>query len=257
MLSVKPAKQPGLFSARKCAEVLDRIGIGEFLRPAVRFFREQRQSLRIIPSLFVRKRRIEAYLTGNSVRKLHLGASDKTLPGWLNTDIQPTSPNIVYMDATKAFPLPSQSFDFIFCEHFIEHISLDAAVLCLQEVFRCLKAGGVFRVATPDLQRYVNLFSDRLTPEEKRFLDQSAAIYAWDRISACIALNHLVYNWGHRFLYTREELTDLLNRAGFADIYEMPIGESSYHALCGIEQPGKFYGEEMNSFETMVFEARK
>jgi len=245
------------FGARKFAEMLDRIGIGQFFRPAVRYFREQRESLRIIPSLIVRKRRIEAYLVENSCRKLHLGASDKTLPGWLNTDIQPTSPNTVFMDATKPFPLPSQTFDFIFCEHFIEHISLDAAAVCLQEVFRCLKARGVFRIATPDLRRYVNLFSDRVTPEQKKFLDQSASVYAWDRVSPCIALNHLVYNWGHRFLYTREELIDALKRAGFADVYEMPVGESSYNALCHIEQHGKFYGEEMNRFETMVLETRK
>ena len=161
------------------------------------------------------------------------------------------------MDATKPFPLPSQSFDFVFCEHFIEHISLDAAAICLREVFRCLKVGGVFRVATPDLQQYVNLFSDRLKPEQKRFLDQSASIFSWDRVSPCIALNHVVYNWGHRFLYTREELADVVKRAGFANVYQMPVGESNYEAICGIEQHGKFYGEEMNRFETMVFEARK
>jgi hypothetical protein len=101
------------------------------------------------------------------------------------------------------------------------------------------------------------LFSDPLTPEQKRFLNQFASIYSLDRVNPCIALNHLVYNWGHRFLYTPKELTDALKRAGFEDVYEMPVGESSYDAICGIEQHGKFYGEEMNRFETMVFEARK
>jgi SAM-dependent methyltransferase len=243
--------------SRKSAEFFDAIGIGQIFRPIVRYLREQRANLRIIPWLLTRRRQITTYLHGNACRKLQLGASDKGLPGWLNTDIQLSSPDIVFMDATKPFPVPSQSLDFVFCEHFIEHISLDAAAACLSEVHRCLKIGGIFRVATPNLRRYVDLFSGCLTPEQARFLQLSSAMYGWGRPSPCLALNHLVYNWGHRFLYTREHLADALKDAGFAEIYEVPVGESRYEALFGIEQHGKFYGAEMNKFETMVLEAKK
>ena len=84
----------------------------------------------------------------------------------------------------------------------------------MREVHRCLNIGGVFRVATPDLRQYVNLFAERLTPEQKMFLELSASLYSWRRVSPCIALNHLVYNWGHRFIYTREELAHLFARTG-------------------------------------------
>jgi SAM-dependent methyltransferase len=246
-----------LRAIKKSAEALDRIGIGQIFRLPVRYLREQRASLRIIPWLLARRAQIRKYLHDNACRKLQLGASNNSLSGWLNTDIQPSSTNVVFMDATKPFPLPSQCLDFVFCEHFIEHISLDNASACLSEVHRCLRPGGIFRVATPDLQRYVNLFWGSLTLEQERFLQLSSALYGWGRVSPCLALNHLVYNWGHQFLYTREELTDVLKRAGFADVYETPIGVSSYDALCRIEQHDRFYGEEMNQFETMVLEAKK
>jgi SAM-dependent methyltransferase len=43
-----------------------------------------------------------------------------------------------------------RSFDFVFAEHFIEHLFLDEALFLFDEVFRLLRPGGVFRVVRPD-----------------------------------------------------------------------------------------------------------
>ena len=243
--------------SKRCVKIYDAIGVGQFLRPVVRCFREERECYRRIVSLLSCGRQIKEYLKNNASKKLHLRASDKILPGWLNTDLQPSSLGSVFMDATKPFPLPSESFDYVFCEHFIEHISLDGATCCFAEVFRCLKRGGIFRLATPDLHQYVGLFSESLRPDQIRFLELFGAFFKLDRVSPCLALNHLIYNWGHRFLYTREELLDHLKRAGFAEVVAKPVGESNHPALCGIEHHARFYGNELNRFETMVFEANK
>jgi len=176
---------------------------------------------------------------------------------WLNTDLRPTSPASVLLDATRPFPLPSESFDYVFCEHFIEHISPSGAVCCISEVFRCLKPGGVFRVATPDLRQYIGLFSERLDPDQERFLELFGEFFKLDRVTPCLALNHLIYNWGHQFLYTPEELVERLTSVGFSEVVAKPVSESNHPALRGIEQHSQFYGEELNRFETMVFEATK
>jgi predicted SAM-dependent methyltransferase len=42
------------------------------------------------------------------------------------------------------------------------------------EVFRCLKRGGVFRVATPDLMKYVGLFAQTRTPEQQSYMKQAS-----------------------------------------------------------------------------------
>lgn len=243
--------------AKTLAGTLDAIGAGQFLRPVVRCLREQRECLGRVPWQISQGRRIKEYLDENECRKLHLGASDMILPGWLNTDLFPHSRETVFMDATRPFPLPALSIDYAYCEHFIEHISLEGAASCFAEVHRCLRRGGVFRVATPDLQQYVGLFSGRLGPEQERFLQSFGEFFKLERVSPCQALNHIAYNWGHRFLYTRAELFDGLRRAGFSEIVAKEVGESDHDALRSIEQHGKFFGDDMNRFETMVLEASK
>lgn len=242
---------------KACVSALDALGLGLFLRPLVRCLREQWTGMRRAWRLLRRRGRIRNYLATHGIRKLHLGASNNTLAGWLNTDLEPASPMAILMDASAPFPLPNESFDYVFSEHFIEHLNLDGAARCFAEVFRCLTPGGVFRLATPDLDQYIGLFSQQLRPEQLEFLRLFAAFFNLDRVNPCRALNHLAYNWGHQFLYTEEELVDGLRRAGFTEIVRAPIGDSRHENLRGLEQHAKFYGDVMNRFETMVLEASK
>jgi predicted SAM-dependent methyltransferase len=241
----------------KAVQLLDRYGIGPLFRPLVRCLREQRNYIRRVSHSFRRRSAIKKYFDKNPSRKLHLGASDKYIPGWLNTDLDPPSKNVVFLDCTKLFPFADESFDFVYSEHFIEHIDMNGASLCLAECFRCLKRGGVFRIATPDLGRYLKLFTQPAGSSESVFLEQFRCLYKLEQITPCRALNLLMYNWGHQFLYTDGELISALHRAGFQDVKRSPVGESNYEGLRNIEQHGLFYGDEMNKYETMVFEAVK
>ena len=44
---------------------------------------------------------------------------------------------------------------------------------------------------------------------------------------------------------------------GFVGISEVELGKSDYAELYGVEHHHEFYGEEMHTFETMAFEAKK
>ena len=116
---------------------------------------------------------VRDYLGREAVRKLHIGASDKSLPGWLNTDIE-RHPGVAYLDCTRPFPFESDTFDYVYSEHFIEHLERDQGVACLREVLRCLKPGGVFRLATPDLEQYVGLFAQLSAPSSSAISTSSA-----------------------------------------------------------------------------------
>jgi hypothetical protein len=107
------------------------------------------------------------------------------------------------------------------------------------------------------VERYVNLFSSGPAPDGERYLMQFQQKFKLAAISPCIALNHIFYNWGHKFLYSPQELNDLLEQAGFSKIERVSVGESPHVELRSLERHGLFYGEEMNRFETMVFEATK
>lgn len=242
---------------RSAVELLDGAGIGRFLRPAVASLREQRLRLRLRAHKRESRRRIAEYLEQNASRKLHFGASNKPLAGWLNTDIELHGPDTLYLDCTEPFPIGDDALDFAFCEHFIEHIDREAGLACMRETLRCLRPGGVFRVATPDLARIAGLLSPPLQPEQTRYLEQFRSLFGLESLTPCRALNLLMYSWGHRFLYTREELVDALSAAGFSRVESVEVGQSHHEPLRGVERHQEFCGDEMNRFETMVVEAIK
>jgi hypothetical protein len=61
------------------------------------------------------------YLRGPAPHKLEIGAGQNGKQGWLATDLRSGSSagglRIIALDASKAFPIPSDSFDSIYMEH--------------------------------------------------------------------------------------------------------------------------------------------
>jgi predicted SAM-dependent methyltransferase len=234
---------------RAAAALLDGVGVGDPLRAGLAAW-QQRAHRR---SSVVHMR---DYLGRETVRRLNIGCSNKPLAGWLNTDIERHA-GVAYLDCTHPFPFDDGSFDYAFCEHFIEHLDRDRALDCMRQVHRCLKPGGVFRLATPDLAQYLGLFARSLSAEQQRYIDQFDALFGGSGITPCQLLNTAMHSWGHRFLYTREELADALRQAGFTHVDGCEVGQSAHEVLRGIERHQEFCGEEMNRFETFVLEATR
>jgi predicted SAM-dependent methyltransferase len=203
-------------------------------------------------------RAIEAYVASHPVRKLHLGAGPGSPPGWLSTDVTPLSDEVVRLDATEAFPIPDDAFDYVFSEHMIEHMPWRSGLAMLKECNRILKPGGTIRVATPDLavllalyrgqgdpagERYVRWIVDRCLPEPRAY-------------KAAFVINNAFRSWGHQFLYDAELLEMALREAGFTGMRRCAYGASDDANLRGIESHGHNIGDpEIAAFETMVFEA--
>src|SRR5688572_1785254 len=85
----------------------------------------------------------------NSQSKLHLGCGPLALPGWLNIDNEPYAGVDRVLDVTAG--LPFEDVQFIFAEHFIEHLSFDASTALMRECRRVLREDGVLRLSTPNL----------------------------------------------------------------------------------------------------------
>jgi predicted SAM-dependent methyltransferase len=205
-----------------------------------------------------RRALIDGYLRQNSVRKLHLGAAENVQPDWLNTDLHGygRGGELVYLDVRKRFPLPDGSFDFVFSEHMLEHLSYEEGQRCLRECLRVLRSGGTIRTATPSLQRLARLYDgseagdqyvrwavDTLEPEVRTYLPG-------------VVVNNFFRSWGHRFIYDEATLRHALTEAGFVDIVLVRVGESVHPELAGLE---RHLAEtpEINEYETFVLEARR
>jgi predicted SAM-dependent methyltransferase len=192
---------------------------------------------------------IERYLAKHDTAKLQLGAGDRPLDGWLNTDLHGYGRSeLVYLDVRKRFPLPDASFDFVYSEHMLEHLSYAEGQRCLRECLRVLKPGGRIRVATPSLEQLAKLY-DGGEPAQ-RYVRWAVATLEpeTDATLPGVVINNFFRSWGHRFIYDPKTLRHALGEAGFLDVEERPVGELEQHLP---EEP------ELNAYETFVLEARR
>lgn len=234
-----------------------------------------------------RQRAIQAYLDAHEAPKLQIGAGGNLLSGWLNTDLEPTSPDVFFLDATVNFPFPDNAFDYVFSEHMIEHVGYRQGLFMLAEIFRVLRPGGRVRIATPDMRKIVRLYGAEKSEAEKAYLEWSATeilgLYSPEKSmlqqrrpewaidhrhverfypeanedSASFVVNNFFRGFGHQFLYDEQSLSAILLEAGFVDLLFCAPGESNDPILTGIERHGSRIGDLMNSVETMVVEARR
>lgn len=144
----------------------------------------------------------------NSAKKLtrlHLGAFDQPIEGWVNTDITPhifvtrfpmlpwlmkifklidenryqqhkagVFRKLKYMNLTKTLPVGTETVEAIFSSHVFEHLFPDEIFHLVNEIKRVLIPGGICRVVVPDLKKIVNNF-DPEDPSEflKRIFENS------------------------------------------------------------------------------------
>ena len=156
--------------------------------------------------------------------KLHLGCGPVIHKGWVNIDNQKYPGVDKVLDVTKK--LPFENVDYIFAEHFIEHLSYPNAQKLLRECRRALSDNGVLRLSTPNLD-WVWITHYRLDAPE----NEAAA--------ACFYLNRAFRGWGHQFLYNETTLKATLADAGFSHFERVEYGESRHDALRGLERHEK------------------
>jgi predicted SAM-dependent methyltransferase len=222
----------------------------------VRFVRRLRRARSVQYRLYapVARRR---YLRRHTTRKLQLGTGGSHMPGWLSTDREPIDRTIVYQNVTRRFPFADATFDFVFSEHLIEHLSYRHGRHLLRECHRVMKPGATMRIATPDLEVILGLCSPQRNAMQDRYIRWITDRYLdGTRYHPTLVINNAFRNWGHQFLYDAELLSRILAEAGFVGIRRVGIGESADPNLRGLESHGANVGDEdINRFETMVFEA--
>lgn len=160
-----------------------------------------------------------------TVRKLHLGCGSVILPGWENLDISPPPGGIV-CDLRRSLPHETNTVDYIYHEHFLEHLSRAEGLRMFRECFRVLRNGGVMRFSTPDLGV---IAGDYLNGEIGRWKG------TWEPKSKAEMLNGALRNWDHQFVYDRDEVVSLLTEAGFSTWQFVAYRESVFPELRGLE----------------------
>jgi predicted SAM-dependent methyltransferase len=156
-----------------------------------------------------------------SVARLHLGCGPVILPGWTNVDNRAYPGVDRVLDVTRE--LPFDDVEYIFAEHFIEHLAYASAMKLLRECRRALRDDGVLRLSTPNLD-WVWLTHYRFPSTEE------------EAVRSCFVTNRAFHGWGHQFLYNEATLRATLADAGFAHFERVGYGESRRDALRGLER---------------------
>src|SRR5438093_6396512 len=140
---------PGLpFSESVKQSLLYRFVRGAYYFRQTMVFKEIRQRWRHSGN----RRILHRYLSSTQNPSLQIGSANNQIAGWLNSDYHPHDATQYHLDATEPFDIPDESFDLVFCEHMIEHISFSDGLNMLRECHRILKPGGRMRIATPPLE---------------------------------------------------------------------------------------------------------
>lgn len=193
--------------------------------------------------------------------KIHLGAFDRILPGWVNTDITPHLAiarvpglaGLLYaagrmprarweqhraglfrqlrrLDATRRFPFPDDSADAVYISHMISNLTRAGARACVGECHRVLKPGGVLRIATLDLDATVSGYDPR---QPDIFVD-----LLFDLDTSTRAKNR---HWWH---YNEKSLALLFTASGFGEIAKRGYSEGRCPDVERVDsRPGSLFME--------------
>lgn len=208
-----------------------------------------------------RPRQLDRYFNGVPPEKrcLFIGSGAMMLDGWLCTDLVPVRRAVVYLDATRRWPMPSASFRYITCEHMIEHVPYEAGLQVLSEAHRVLQRDGVLRISTPNLDVF-RLLPDSDDPDVQDYIRWSnrtfgSAAQRVDEASPVHVMNRIMHAFGHIYLYDEETLRRVLTRAGFREVVRCEPGMSRHAELVGVDRHADLIGDTANRIESLILEA--
>ncbi len=106
--------------------------------------------------------------------RLNLGSGLKPLKDFINIDKDPRNNPDIVRDIERGLPFGDDSIDFIYAEHFMEHVEPDLIDFVMFEIWRVLKPGKEFRCVVPINRGLM------ASPYHKSFWNEYTAIFFTD-----------------------------------------------------------------------------
>jgi SAM-dependent methyltransferase len=168
--------------------------------------------------------------------------------------------DVRFGDIVKGLPLADGTVDGIYASHVLEHLPLSDFQLALENTFRLLKPGGVFRLVVPDLESRAKKYLEKLKsgePESSSWFMRASSLGAEHRRSGLSGLARAIFgNSAHLWMWDEGSMTSALKKVGFVDIRRASFNDSGDGAFLLVEEWGRFFDAEVGAGECAV-EARK
>lgn len=123
--------------------------------------------------------------------------------------------DVEWADVTRKIPIPKNSSEVLYSSHMLEHLDREEAMVFLQEAKRVLAAGGIIRLALPDIEKRVKSYvddadADLFVASTNMCVPRARSLSQRLRILVVGARHHL-------WMYDGKSLCKLLTSAGFID----------------------------------------
>lgn len=172
--------------------------------------------------------------------KVQFGCGLNRLEGWDNRDIE--------TDIRKTLPFPIGSVKYILAEHVIEHVEFREGVFFLGECLRILEAGGVLRLAFPDITREIppGEYARHAAPYMNRQFNCAEDVWL-----------SIIIDWQHKSCWTLTMATRVLMAIGFDRPIEREYLCSPHPELDSVDGHHKSVGIALAEAETTILEASR
>ena len=182
--------------------------------------------------------KVKALIESGETIRLDVGAGDLDRPGWTTIDI--TDNCDLFWDLRNGIPFPSNSVEFVYSSHFLEHMPYEAGQAILKESLRVLKPGGTISICVPNARLYIDAYlGDTPLSADHNFWEPALVSR-----SGIDLLNYVAYMGGaHACMFDEPSLVARLERVGFVETQTRPFDSS-------IDLPER-------EFESIYAEAKK
>jgi predicted SAM-dependent methyltransferase len=137
-------------------------------------------------------------------------------------------PSVEYGDIVQGLPVRDGSCQLVYSSHVLEHLALNDIRVALRNTHRYLRAGGIFRLVLPDLERYARDYLASADPQAgNRFLSDARLGSALRARGVAELMRARFGSSAHLWMWDYKGLAVELAEAGFSGIRRAQFGDSS------------------------------
>lgn len=154
--------------------------------------------------------------------------------------------NVKYGDIIKGLPVQVNSCDGLYCSHTLEHLSLNDFRIALQNSYKILKPGGLFRLVLPDLEQMARGYLQSLDQGDAtasiRFI-KNMIFGLEDRPKGIKGFVSSYWgNANHLWLWDHVSMEEALKQAGFISVRRCSFNDSADPMFKLVEDESRFMG---------------
>ena len=152
----------------------------------------------------------------------------------------------IYGDITKKLPIQSETVDYLYASHVLEHLPFKEFRKALKESYRVLKKGGVFRVVVPNFYFFIQEYLDSTSKTKSIDFCLNTLLGAeyFENI-----FNRMRGGSKHNIMFDYETLENELKNFKFSLIRKAKYNDSEFEVYKEIEDKDRWIYPENIGFE--------